>query len=324
MREVANPSFIYGGEYIFNTKTGKKFFMKVTIIYLFFFILGIELLSLFGQVGNTNMFFGGNRIIVVLSEDWQTSIAELYCLERSEQRSWKVQQKWTVRIGRNGLGWGKSPSNEKFLAHCAQLHKKSILLEESTLFSNTKNDYLQEVLQNNAPNKREGDGKSPAGIFQIRKQIYGYAESYNITKKENKQQNKDSQKKWSYTQVTENWLGIDDPQSKYYNQLLDQRTIPQSDWNSYENLRREDDAYKWFLMIEHNTQPPIAYHGSCLFIHLWTSPNKATAGCVSMSEENFLRLLEWLQEEEDPYLIQLPRFIFQKFQGILNISIDEN
>lgn len=217
------------------------------------------------------------RIVVVLSENWDASDAHLYCLERDTQTKWKVMMSWPVKIGRNGLGWGKSIENE----------------------------YFQEIL---TPQKQEGDGKAPAGIFSICRRVYGY----------DPQPFADLQ--WPYTQVTTDWIGIDDPQSLYYNQLLNRTTIAKSDWNSYEELRRRDHLYRFFLVVEHNTQPyPIPNAGSCIFIHIWYNPNKASAGCTSMAEDNLLQLIQWLQLEDNPILIQWPCSIYQTYSASLNL-----
>ncbi len=213
------------------------------------------------------------RLVVVLGQDWQSSNAQLYCLEQT-QVGWNVVDQWDVKIGRNGLGWSQSPGTLGY--HCPWPNSFPL----------------------DGPIKQEGDGKSPAGILFIRRQCYGY------------QEKAPDDFQWPYTHLTSDWIGVDDPQSLFYNRLLDQRTISQQDWQSYEVLRRKDHVYRWFLMIEHNTNPVIPGAGSCIFIHIWRNPFTATAGCTAMPEARLLQLIQWLQPESQLWLIQLPQEVY--------------
>lgn len=226
------------------------------------------------------------RVVVVLSSDWEDSSATLYCLERSdEQKNWQLVMHWPVKVGRSGLGWGKSPINQELQSQPQWLH-----IQQQTPW----------------PQKQEGDGKAPAGIIPIRCHLYGY-DAY-----------PPEFVQWPYTQVTSDWIGIDDVKSQYYNQLLNRTSVLHPDWNSYEDLRRRDHVYHFFLMVEHNTQPvPIPGAGSCIFLHVWYNPDKATAGCTSMSEEKLLQLVQWLQVEKSPLLIQFPRSIYRYYHNRL-------
>jgi D-alanyl-D-alanine dipeptidase len=159
-----------------------------------------------------------------------------------------------------------------------------------------------------APMKKEGDGKAPAGIFPL---LYAYG--YDTPQQ---------QWKFPYVQVNEQTLCIDDPQSRYYNQVVSRDSIAQADWKSYEDMRRKDELYRLGLIVGYNTQPVQAGKGSCIFMHISTSTpqnSKGTAGCTAMSYEEILQILNWLNEAHKPMLIQMPAAEWRLIKGRLKI-----
>lgn len=144
------------------------------------------------------------------------------------------------------------------------------------------------------PRKKEGDNKAPAGIFHLGP-AFGYAAPERA-----------SWIKLQYVPVTKSTEGVDDPRSRYYNQLVDRSKIARVDWQSSEKMLRADDLYKWGLVVAHNpAATPSA--GSCIFLHIWRNSSAATAGCTAMPERNLVKLLRWLDPAAHPILIQLPR-----------------
>ena len=137
--------------------------------------------------------------------------------------------------------------------------------------------------------KAEGDGKAPAGIFRLTA-IYGYAPADSVNFK------------MPYIHASETLECVDDSNSKYYNQLVDNQQV-EKDWNSSEMMRRKDDLYKWGVLVEHNGahQPK---GGSCIFLHIWRGPGKPTAGCTAMEEGDMEVLLEWLEAGKRPLMVQ--------------------
>lgn len=87
--------------------------------------------------------FADNQIILVVSQDFNSSKASLECYENGEQ----LFNTMDVNIGTNGLGWGIPKTNIP--------HKKS------------------------EPFKKEGDKKAPAGVFKLTK-IFGYEKNKNF------------------------------------------------------------------------------------------------------------------------------------------------
>jgi L,D-peptidoglycan transpeptidase YkuD (ErfK/YbiS/YcfS/YnhG family) len=132
--------------------------------------------------------------------------------------------------------------------------------------------------------KLEGDGKSPTGIFRLGK-LYSYEKRLN-TLLENQQVT--TEDKW-----------IDDPNSKDYNTYVKGATKAKS----YENLLLKNDAYKYCLVIEYNTNPIVKGKGSAIFFHLGVKKPYFTAGCVAIDEEKMKLVVNWLDPKLNPRII---------------------
>lgn len=124
-------------------------------------------------------------------------------------------------------------------------------------------------------NKKEGDKKTPKGIFGIEKLYY----------------RKDRKKKpltvIKCVEIKANMGWCNDiryPQK--YNKILkiDKKI-------KHEQLKRKDYKYDYLIPIKYNFKKPVAGRGSCIFLHL-TKNYKPTAGCVALNEKDFLILLK--------------------------------
>jgi D-alanyl-D-alanine dipeptidase len=143
------------------------------------------------------------------------------------------------------------------------------------------------------PRKKEGDNKAPAGIFRLGP-AFGYAAG--------------DRARWiklPYLHLTKSVEGVDDPRSRYYNQLVDRSKIARVDWQTSEKMLRSDELYKWGLVVAHNSSARPG-GGSCIFMHIWRNSSAATAGCTAMPEQNLVNVLRWLDPGARPILIQMP------------------
>jgi len=131
--------------------------------------------------------------------------------------------------------------------------------------------------------KREGDGKSPSGLLPLGI-AFGYAPSVST--------------KMPYRQATEDDFWVDDADSEDYNKWV--KGEPRA--ASWEKMRRDDHKYKYGVVIEYNMHPVVRGRGSAIFLHVW-KPGESTSGCVSMSEEMVLKILEWLDPLRKPMII---------------------
>jgi L,D-peptidoglycan transpeptidase YkuD (ErfK/YbiS/YcfS/YnhG family) len=75
-----------------------------------------------------------------------------------------------------------------------------------------------------------------------------------------------------------------------------------------------DPAYEVGFVIEHNANgAPGA--GSCIFGHLWKSPDSTTAGCTAMAPASMETLLRWLDADRRPVFVLLPAAEYQRLQS---------
>lgn len=132
--------------------------------------------------------------------------------------------------------------------------------------------------------KREGDGRTPSGVFPLERG-FGYIPL---------------ETKIAYIVLTPEMVWIDDPKSPLYNRLI---TRTEAVGVSHEIMKRDDDLYKYGLVVEYNTKVIIPGDGSAIFFHIWGGPEKPTSGCVAMPEEAMIEILRWLDPSKKPVTI---------------------
>jgi D-alanyl-D-alanine dipeptidase len=150
------------------------------------------------------------------------------------------------------------------------------------------------------PIKKEGDGKAPAGIFRL-STAFGYAPQ--------------EESGWTmpYVPLTPTVECVDDTSSKYYNRVLDRGTVA-PDWNSSEHMRRDDELYRWGIVVDHNADPIKPGGGSCIFMHIWRGRGQGTVGCTAMPQEELEAVLGWLDPRKEPLFVQLPMGRYYKLR----------
>ncbi len=203
--------------------------------------------TLYAQLPDTK------QIIVVTTKNWSSPNGTLQRYEKRD--AWqKVGKAIDIKLGRNGLGWGiglhSIPVNAKYI-------------------------------------KREGDGKSPAGIFSL-KQAFGYF-PFEVD--------------YPYEVYGATDHCVDDVDSKLYNKIVDSRKV-KVDYKSFELMRFAKDYYKYGIAVNHNhidEAGAIKGAGSCIFIHIKSVP---TSGCTVMRENEIKELIQWLDASKNPLLIQ--------------------
>lgn len=207
------------------------------------------------------------QLVLVVTAGWDTNHGTLQTFERGSD-AWQARTDAVpVTVGRAGSAWGIG------------LHGPQA-----------------------GPQKREGDGRSPAGVFAIGS-AFGYSGSYDT--------------RMPYRAMTEADYCIDVNGSAFYNRIVDARAVGRAAVEkSTEPMRRDihaqgDRRYKLGFVIEHNSQN-VAAKGSCIFAHLWGSPGQPTAGCTAMDEAAMRDLLAWLDDELEPVFVLLPYEVYQR------------
>ena len=200
------------------------------------------------------------QLMVVITDGWDSLRGTLYCYSK-QHRHWKLKFSNAVVVGSTGLGIG---------------------------------DGIISLPFQSGPVKKEGDKRSPAGIFTIGT-AFGYADKKDALWIKNR-----------YIKATDTLICVDDAHSARYNTLVNNNAAT-SDYNSFEYMHRKDDYYKWGLFINHNSNPAVPGTGSCIFMHIWENEHVGTVGCTAMQEENLLRVLHWINARKNPLLVQLPK-----------------
>jgi L,D-peptidoglycan transpeptidase YkuD (ErfK/YbiS/YcfS/YnhG family) len=151
--------------------------------------------------------------------------------------------------------------------------------------------------------KQEGDGKAPAGVFALG-DAFGYLSALNT--------------QLNYTPMTANDYCIDVVASPRYNEIVSTSEVPaatikQSSEPMRRDIHKQENLYKKGIVVHHNPNN-IAPNGSCIFIHIWRSAEKPTAGCTAMTEANIDQLLAWLSKDKKPLFVTLTRQDYQRLQ----------
>lgn len=148
--------------------------------------------------------------------------------------------------------------------------------------------------------KKEGDGKSPAGVFNLTS-AFGTAEKPNT--------------KLSYTQLEKYTECVDDVKSGHYNRIVDRMKVGNFDWKSSETMLEIGEQYDLGVFVAHNTYPLKSGNGSCIFLHIWKDENSGTAGCTAMERSNAENILKWLDPSKNPVLIQMTEIDYKRYQN---------
>jgi D-alanyl-D-alanine dipeptidase len=204
------------------------------------------------------------QLVVVVTEGWNASSGLLFTFERRSARAqWMPKlDRQPIFVGRKGLAWGRG------------------------------------VLQMPAakgPTKREGDQRSPAGMFRLGA-VFG-------TELE-------AVKTHLIKEPVEGRICVDDPKSTHYAERLATKGVDR-DWKSHEELA----SYRRAIVVEHNADRKTAA-GSCIFVHDGVEP---TEGCAAGDSWTIDQLLTWLRPDACPLLVQLPRADYQRLTKPLKL-----
>lgn len=134
------------------------------------------------------------------------------------------------------------------------------------------------VVGKNGPGKQsEGDTKTPLGTWTI-------GEAYGI--------NDDPGCTVPYTKVDDDmyWCATGS-NSKKYNTLIKRSEDPNADYTEDEHLIDYPIVYNYLLDLGYN-RAGAPYAGNAIFLHCWRGPDSPTGGCVAVSEENMIKILQ--------------------------------
>jgi len=230
------------------------------------------------------------QVIVVTSDSWNSSKGSLQRYAKQNGHWVRIGTAFSVVLGRNGMGWGRG------IRDWTQRGCEEKGLAPGPVGENTaKNDGssvpvpVSSQARRKDPVKREGDGRSPAGVFAL---PFAFGQpARNI--------------RYPYRRMEAVHRCVDDCRSKYYNRIIDRRTSDQ-DYGSSEPMKLASGLYRYGIFVAHNPRS-IPGAGSCIFMHIRDPSGVATSGCTAMSEQNLLALIDWLDPRKNPLLVQMPR-----------------
>ncbi len=206
---------------------------------------------------------GARQLVLVTIDGWNSDQGVLRRYEREDHHWRAVGGPLPVVIGKNGAAWGLGlqPSRE------------------------------------DGPIKREGDNRSPAGVFRIGT-AFGYAKTIATA--------------MPYRALSATDWCMDVSGARYYNRIVDAKVVgADAVKGSSEPMRRDlhvhgDPRYRMGFVIDSNPDAKPGA-GSCIFGHLWAAPTTGTAGCTAMTPASMRDLLGWLKPEDHPVFVLLPR-----------------
>lgn len=208
------------------------------------------------------------QAIIGIADGWNSSQVTLSVVEKNSKGEWvRVLGPYQGRLGRNGLIWGLG------------------------LHSNARGASI----------KKEGDGRSPAGVFAIG----GLWVTHKTPVKHHSS--------IPYVKVGPNDLWITNTNdARYYNRHVRLDHPAKTEWELKEQMRQTDYPHSIKMLICHNTPERKGGvqvgRGSSIFFHIWRNEGKSpTAGCTSMEEKNLRTIIARLNPQRHPVYILLPR-----------------
>ncbi len=215
------------------------------------------------QLAATCTVTDARQLVVVVTDGWNASSGLLFSFaKRDGVEGWMPKlDRQAVFVGQRGLGWGRG------------------------LLATGKG----------GPTKREGDQRSPAGVFRLGA-AFG-TELGALTVQLPKE-------------PVEGRICVDDPRSARYAERLVAASTPR-DWRTHEELA----SYRRAIVVEHNAARAKGA-GSCIFLHDGAAP---TPGCSAGDSWLIDQLLQWLRPEACPILVQLPRKEYERARKALKL-----
>lgn len=210
------------------------------------------------------------QCLVGIAETWDSSSATLRFYRKTAGRWTAEGEAWQSRLGKNGLVWGSG------------IHP----------------------VPSGALVKKEGDMRSPAGVFTIGG-VWGYEPAIR------------KHPKLFYRQVTSRDLWIEDPASPQYNRNVVLDHEPASPWEKKQQMKQSDAAHALKLFIAHNAPPKaVPNAGSSIFFHIWRGGgSRATAGCTTMDETRLRALVSRVDPTAQPLYVLLPKAEYEKYRA---------
>ncbi|MEJ8476310.1 L,D-transpeptidase family protein [Roseibium algae] len=126
--------------------------------------------------------------------------------------------------------------------------------------------------------KREGDGATPVGQFELLNVIY----------RVDRGRRPRTGLPVESMALSDGWC--DAPGHRRYNRPVD---LPFS--ASHEKMWREDRLYDIVVVLDCNMHPPVPGRGSAIFFHIAREDYRPTEGCVAVAPVHMRLILDWVR-----------------------------
>lgn len=211
------------------------------------------------------------QAVVVTTDDWTATTGDAQLFERKDLKAkWKAAGKeFEIVVGRTGLAWAQDSAPESASAF-----------------------------------KKEGDGKSPAGMFPL---TFAFGKAESVTSG------------LSYRRLEDQTECVDDVNSHHYNKVVGRNQVGIFDWKSSEKMAQITPEYDLGVFVAYNSYPVVKGNGSCIFLHIWKDANSPTSGCTAMAREDLERIVAWLDPKKNPYLVQMPEAEYKSYKKSWNL-----
>jgi len=205
------------------------------------------------------------QLVIVRSRDWTANVGQFDCFEWKYSNWMHQLGPFYCRLGGNGLGWGID----------------------------------SKIVAADGPRKREGDSRSPAGLYPIGN---AFGVLPNIPTK------------LKYKQTTDCDYWVDASNSPDYNTwqtLKTKQNNPNLKWDSFERMKIPGPCYELGFVIDYNAER-IPMMGSAIFVHILDITGGPTSGCTALSSIDLLQCLSWLDRRKVPHIMQLPSHLLRQ------------
>lgn len=211
------------------------------------------------------------QLLLVRTPAWTATKGTLERYERPVPGGWeRFGAAVPVAVGRRGMGWGRG-----LYVHVGD-----------------------------GPTKREGDGRSPAGVFALGSAFGRAAE---LPAKSHG---------YAYLQTQSSTYCVEDVRSARYNQVIDAARVSGTRWEQWSAMRRADGLFNWGVIVRQNSPDVMVGAGSCVFLHIWRHASSPTSGCTAMPAKGIEETIRWLDADASPVLVQLPEPEFQRLREV--------
>jgi L,D-peptidoglycan transpeptidase YkuD (ErfK/YbiS/YcfS/YnhG family) len=127
--------------------------------------------------------------------------------------------------------------------------------------------------------KKEGDGATPCGCFKVRAVYYRKDKLGELIFPV------------PYYPISESDAWCNDSESECYNRHI---TVESA---HPEKLWRDDNMYDVIAILGYNDNPPVPGNGSAIFMHVAHEGYTPTAGCIALSLEDIIEVLQHMRPE---------------------------